>query len=348
MHVSLFSVRRFLIIFSIAWLVLIVDHALVLQWFGLPWTAAISDSLISNALLFLICLLLLNTFRYYVPAMGQYLSVLGMCAVFTLIWLLISQWLLSLVLVDFENYREFLHKSLIIRFSIAFLILGIVTMIAIIWFNWQDQQKNETRKADAEKLAREAELFKLRQQLQPHFLFNSLNSINALIGARPEEARKMVQQLSDFLRGSIRKEDNQFITFAEELEYLQLYLEIEKVRFGYRLKTITDVTPDALTWKMPSLLLQTLMENAIKFGLYGTTGEVLISLQAKVEENYLVVSIENPYDPDMQTPKGTGFGLKSVKRRLYLLFGRNDLMEINQKENSFVVIFRVPAGENLV
>jgi two-component system, LytTR family, sensor kinase len=348
MHVSLFSVRRFLIIFSIAWLVLIVDQAVVLNWFGLPWTAAISDSLISNALLFLICLLLLNTFRYYAPAMGQYLSVLGMCAVFTLVWLLISQWLLSLVLEDFENYRVFLHRSLIIRFSIAFLILGIITMIAIIWFNWQDQQKNETRKSDAEKLARDAELFKLRQQLQPHFLFNSLNSINALIGARPEEARKMVQQLSDFLRGSIRKEDNQFITFAEELEYLQLYLEIEKVRFGYRLKTNTDVTPEALTWKMPSLLLQTLMENAIKFGLYGTTGEVLISLQAKVTDNYMVVSIENPYDPDMQTPKGTGFGLKSVRRRLYLLYGRNDLIEINQMENSFVVIFRVPAGDSVI
>jgi two-component system LytT family sensor kinase len=273
--------------------------------------------------------------------------VLGMCAVFTLVWLLISQWLLSLVLEDFENYRVFLHRSLIIRFSIAFLILGIITMIAIIWFNWQDQQKNETRKSDAEKLARDAELFKLRQQLQPHFLFNSLNSINALIGARPEEARKMVQQLSDFLRGSIRKEDNQFITFAEELEYLQLYLEIEKVRFGYRLKTNTDVTPEALTWKMPSLLLQTLMENAIKFGLYGTTGEVLISLQATVTDNYLVVSIENPYDPDMQTPKGTGFGLKSVRRRLYLLYGRNDLIEINQKENSFVVIFRVPVGAEI-
>jgi len=347
MHVSLFSVRRFLIIFSIAWLVLITDHALVLQWFGLPWTAAISDSLISNALLLLIAILLLNTFRYYVPDMGQYMSVLGMVVVFTLFWLLISQWLLGLILIDYANYKIFLHKSLIIRFSIAFLILGIIAMIGIIWFNWQDQQKNEERKSDAEKLAKEAELFKLRQQLQPHFLFNSLNSINALIGARPEEARKMVQQLSDFLRGSIRKEENQFITFAEELEYLQLYLEIEKVRFGYRLKTATDVTPEALTWKMPSLLLQTLMENAIKFGLYGTTGEVLISLQAKVVDNYLVVSIENPYDPDMQTPKGTGFGLKSVRRRLYLLFGRNDLIEIHQQAGSFVVIFRVPAEEKI-
>jgi two-component system LytT family sensor kinase len=178
--------------------------------------------------------------------------------------------------------------------------------------------------------------------LQPHFLFNSLNSINALIGTRPEEARKMVQQLSDFLRGTIRKEENQFISFAEELENLKLYLEIEKVRFGYRLKTETDIAEETLKWKMPALLLQPLMENAIKFGLYGTTGEVVISLRAIIADEHLVVAIVNPFDPDMQMAEGTGFGLKSVKRRLYLLFGRNDLMEINKTNNAYVVVFRIP------
>jgi two-component system, LytTR family, sensor kinase len=343
MPASLFSVRRFLIIFSIAWLILMTDHALVLQWFGLEWRAAILDSLISNICLLLFCLLVMNSFRYYVPRIDQYMNVLGLCIVFTLLWLLLTQWLLTIFLEDYKNYTNFLHRSLIIRFSIAFLVLGIFTMVAIIWFNWQEQQQNDIRKADSEKLAKEAELFKLRQQMQPHFLFNSLNSINALIGSSPAEARKMVQQLSDFLRGSIRKEENQFIPFAEELEYLKLYLEIEKVRFGYRLKTETDVSEEAMAWKMPTLLLQTLMENAIKFGLYGTTGEVLISLRAVVADNHLVVTIVNPFDPDMQMPKGTGFGLKSVKRRLYLLFGRTDLIEIDQTNNAFVVVFRIPA-----
>ncbi|MCW3116944.1 MAG: putative regulator of cell autolysis, partial [Chitinophagaceae bacterium] len=149
-------------------------------------------------------------------------------------------------------------------------------------------------------------------------------------------------QLSDFLRGTIRKEENQFITFSEELEYLKLYLEIEKVRFGYRLKTEIDVSDDSLNWKIPSLLLQPLMENAIKFGLYGTTGEVIIGLRAAMADKHLVVAVMNPFDPDMQMPPGTGFGLESVKRRLYLLFGRNDLVEINKTQNSFVVIFRIP------
>jgi two-component system LytT family sensor kinase len=197
----------------------------------------------------------------------------------------------------------------------------------------------------ASKFLKEAELFKLRQQLQPHFLFNSLNSINALIGIKPEEARKMVQQLSDFLRGTMRKEENQLISFAEELDYLKLYLEIEKVRFGYRLKTEMDVAEETLTWKIPSLLLQPLMENAIKFGLYGTTGEVVIGLRARTADRHLVIAVTNPYDPDTQMPAGTGFGLDSVKRRLYLLFARNDLVEINKEKNFFVVVIRIPTNE---
>ncbi len=86
-------------------------------------------------------------------------------------------------------------------------------------------------------LAKDAELYKLRQQLQPHFLFNSLNSISALVTSRPEQARKMIQQLSDFLRGTLKKEENQWITLEEELQHLELYLDIEKVRFGHRLHT---------------------------------------------------------------------------------------------------------------
>ena len=90
------------------------------------------------------------------------------------------------------------------------------------------------------------------------------------------------------------------------------------------------------------MLLQPLVENAIKFGLYGTTGEVTIGLRARVVDKHLVVAVMNPFDPDMQMPPGTGFGLNSVKRRLYLLFGRNDLVEINKTQDAFVVIFRIP------
>ena len=343
MAVSLFSVRRFLIIFIIAWLILMTDQAILLHWFDLPWEAAIIDSIISNILLLLFAMLVMTTFRYYAPGIDQYVNVLGMCIVLTIFWLLLSKWFLGLALNDYEGYASLLKRSVMIRSSIAFLILGIVIMISIIWLNWQDQQRSDQRKSDAEKLAKEAELFKLRQQLQPHFLFNSLNSINALIGSRPEEARKMVQQLSDFLRGTIKKEETQWVSLSEEMQYLQLYLDIEKVRFGNRLATSIESDEASLQMKLPALLLQPVVENAIKFGLYDTTGETNIRLQTFKQNNELIVKVSNPFDPETSSPRqGTGFGLNSVQRRLYLLFARSDLVVTEAKDNIFTTIVKIP------
>lgn len=316
---------------------------MVLHFFGLPWDAAAIDSAICNTLLLLICLLVMNTLRYYLPRGNQYINIFSLCLFLTIIWLLISKWLLGVSLGHYPGYKELLHHSLSIRFSIAFLLLGCITMISILWYAQQEQKEKDERKTDAEKLAKEAELFKLRQQLQPHFLFNSLNSINALIGTRPEEARKMVQQLSDFLRGTIKKEETQWVTLQEELQYLQLYLDIEKVRFGNRLTTESEIDENTRALKLPALLLQPILENAIKFGLYDTTGDTVIRLYAVKEEDNLVIRVLNPFDPETSSPKqGTGFGLKSVQRRLYLLFARTDLLITEAKGNIFITIVKIP------
>jgi len=192
-------------------------------------------------------------------------------------------------------------------------------------------------------LAKEAELYKLRQQLQPHFLFNSLNSINALIGTRPEEARQMIHQLSDFLRGILKKEENQWVTLSEELQHLQLYLDIEKVRFGHRLTTSIDAGENSGQMRIPAMLLQPVVENAIKFGLYDTTDVINISIAATSENGQLIITVQNPFDPETSLPqKGTGFGISSVKRRLYLLFARTDLLETDAKDHLFTTRIKVP------
>ena len=316
---------------------------MVLHFFGMPWKAAAIDSAICNTLLLLISLLVMNTLRFYLPRGQQYINIFSICLFLTIVWLVIVKWLLRISLGHYPGYLDILSHSLSIRFSIAFLLLGCVTMISMLWFNQQEHKENELRKSDAEKLAREAELFKLRQQLQPHFLFNSLNSINALIGSRPEEARKMVQQLSDFLRGTLKKEETQWVTLQEELQYLQLYLDIEKVRFGNRLATAISIEEEARQLKLPALLLQPVVENAIKFGLYDTTGETLIRIAARVEEGQLRIIVQNPFDPETSSPKqGTGFGLKSVQRRLYLLFARTGLLVTDAKENIFITEVTIP------
>lgn len=337
------SILKFKVIFIICWAVLFADNMMVLHYFGLPWEAAIIDSAICNTLLLLICLLVMNTLRYYLPRGHQYINIFSICLFLSIVWLVLVKWLLKVSLGHYAGYTDILHHSLSIRFSIAFLLLGCVTMISMLWFNQQEQKENESRKTDAEKLAKEAELFKLRQQLQPHFLFNSLNSINALIGSRPQEARKMVQQLSDFLRGTLKKEETQWVTLQEELQYLQLYLDIEKVRFGNRLGTEIEVEESAQQLKLPALLLQPVVENAIKFGLYDTIGETVIKITVMKEENNLLIKVLNPFDPETSSPKqGTGFGLKSVQRRLYLLFARTDLLVTDAKENIFSTIVKIP------
>jgi two-component system, LytTR family, sensor kinase len=343
MSTSPLSARRFQVIFGICWLVLMADHAMVLHWLSLPWKEAIIDSLVSNGLLFLFCLLILNTLRYYLPRREQMINIFAWCIFFAIIWLVLARWLLGLSLGYYDEYADLLHHSMPIRFSIAFLLLGCVTMITVLWQTWAEQKEDQSRKTDAEKLAKEAELFKLRQQMQPHFLFNSLNSINALIGSRPAEARKMVQQLSDFLRGTLKKEETQWVILREELQYLQLYLEIEKVRFGNRLATNIQTSETVQEMKVPALLLQPVVENAIKFGLYDTIGETVIQITATNENNELVVNVSNPFDPETSAPKqGTGFGLKSIQRRLYLLFGRSDLLITEVKDNIFVTIVKIP------
>ena len=216
-------------------------------------------------------------------------------------------------------------------------------MMGLLWYTQEEQQTMNERKSDSERLAREAELFKLRQQLQPHFLFNSLNSISALTGTQPEKARHMIQQLSDFLRGTLKKDDQQWSTLEEEIQYLRLYLDIEKVRFGHRLQTEIIYTDEVLLMKLPSLLLQPVVENAIKFGLYDTTGEVFIKLEATMESNYLKIMVINPFDPETSQPlKGTGFGLSSIQRRLFLLFARHDLLKTQKEQTNFITTILIP------
>jgi LytS/YehU family sensor histidine kinase len=212
-----------------------------------------------------------------------------------------------------------------------------------LWYSLADQQEAERRSHDAEQLTREAELYKLRQQLQPHFLFNSLNSINALVSLNPGLARTMIQQLSDFLRGTIKREENTWISLEEELQQLRLYLEIEKVRFGHRLQAVIENTAAGKTAFLPAMLLQPIVENAIKFGLYDTTGDVVIDIRVTLEGNNLQIAVSNPFDPETApSSRGTGFGLTSVQRRLYLLFARTDLLQTQTHENKFISTIKIP------
>ena len=218
-----------------------------------------------------------------------------------------------------------------------------MSTISLLWYTQKDQQRTVAQQKEIQQLAKDAELYKLRQQLQPHFLFNSLNSISALTATQPEKARHMIQQLSDFLRGTLKKDEQHKNSLEEELQYLELYLDIEKVRFGHRLKTEINIEENIQQMELPSLILQPVVENAIKFGLYDTIGEVTISITAKKEDETLVVIVQNPFDAETAQPlQGTGFGLASIKRRLFLLFARQDLLQTKTENDHFITTIIIP------
>ncbi len=318
-------------------------HCIVLLGFGFKPSMAMVDSGISNTLLAGACLLILNNMRYYLPKNEKYWYVLVISIALSSVWLFFVRIALWAIYKTDEAYMNSLSQTSNIRFSIAFLLTGFMTMLSLLWYTQQEQKETDDRNADAERLAKEAELYKLRQQLQPHFLFNSLNSISALTGTQPEKARHMIHQLSDFLRGTLKKDEQQWSTLMEEMEYLQLYLDIEKVRFGYRLQTTVTNNEAVLQMKLPSMLLQPIVENAIKFGLYDTIGAVEIAIEAKEIDGQLQVIVQNPFDEETAQPlQGTGFGLASIQRRLYLLFARQDLLQTRKENNYFITTITIP------
>jgi LytS/YehU family sensor histidine kinase len=225
---------------------------------------------------------------------------------------------------------------------VGFLVMAGASISSVFYYQTQRAGLQSKREADTQVMVREAELQKLQLQLQPHFLFNSLNSINAMILNKPDQAMNMIQHLSDFLRITTKRADQHWVRFSEEWEYLQLYLSIERVRFGHRLEIVSSIGENVSEWKIPTLILQPLVENAIKFGLYGTTEAVKITFSAVIENGMMILELSNPFEEDSQPQKGSGFGLNGLQRRLYLLYARNDLLKTQVENNYFIVELKLP------
>lgn len=341
MPFSFLSQYKFKLYFILFWLIWAAIHAWVLYEWNYSLKEAWIDSFVSNALLCAASVLVIISFRYFLPRKEAITYFSLMCIVLSALWISATRFVLSYIFKDAT--LTYFTQSISVRIAIGILILGCVILFNALLNTLQEQQEQERRKNESDRIAKDAELYKLRQQLQPHFLFNSLNSINALVVNQPVEARKMIQQLSEYLRNTLKKEEHKWVSLDEELEYLQLYLDIEKVRFGHRLSTQIQTDEAALQMKLPALLLQPIVENAIKFGLYDTIGSIVISINARASEKMLIIQIENPFDAEISKPvKGTGFGLSSVQKRLLLLFSRNDLLTTSSKENIFITRVNIP------
>jgi two-component system LytT family sensor kinase len=315
---------------------------LLLIRYGLDTEIAAADSLVFGLVLIAGMTVLDRTFNYFLPKKENFGQIIGVPVILSTIGILGHRYLLSWWYADELEYLAFLQDTFYLRLGMLIPVEVLLALLALVVAKLEGQEQLSKREAQMLQLSKDAELAQLRQQLQPHFLFNSLNSINALVGTQPQKAREMVLQLSEFLRGTIRKDSQRWISLREELNYLKMYLDIERVRFGHRLIVdfLIEEESDAVT--LPQLLIQPLVENAIKHGLYGMTGEVRIQVIGKREGNYLRLEVSNPFDPETTPAEGTGFGLSSVSRRLFLLFGRTDLLETEAQKGLFKVKLKIP------
>jgi signal transduction histidine kinase len=201
----------------------------------------------------------------------------------------------------------------------------------------------ERRALEAQVTAREAELKALRAQMDPHFLFNALNSVSALTGSDPPGARRMLEQLAAFLRGSLELSVAERIPLGRELALAHAFLQIERVRFGERLRFLSEVDEAASALVVPPLLLQPLVENALKHGIAHLLDGGTVAIQAKRRRETLYVVVENPCDPERAAAPGTMLGLENVRRRLAACYGDRALMAVDRRPDRFRVELRIPA-----
>ncbi len=193
-------------------------------------------------------------------------------------------------------------------------------------------------------LAREAELKAFKAQVDPHFLFNSLNAVAALCGSRPEDARAMAQRMADFFRLTLRVGSRDRITLAEEIDLVSRYLAIEKVRFGARLSSNVAVDEAAGRCLVPPLLLQPLVENAVRHGIASMVDGGAIDIAATADDGLLRIRIENPADPDRPQPRGESIGLQNARGRLAAISNGRASLRTEEAKGRYRVEIEVPAS----
>lgn len=335
------------IIYIAVWVVLCIIHFSILFYgYGFERKIAVADSLVFNLLFAILGSGLWFMVRYS-DLQTRSLNELAFyhlsgAAVTILVWILAGNFILNNLFPGNTEYRDFLKDTLSIRVMAGVLFYALLVTAYYLLINFRELKEKSQREAQLTGLLKEAELSLLRSQIRPHFLFNSLNSISSLTMTDPAKAQEMVIKLSEFMRYTLNLPDTMISTLEKELHHVELYLDIEKVRFGNRLAFEKKIAPDALAWNVPVMTLQPLLENSVKYGVYESADTTVISLEATIDDGVLQVRIGNTYDPDSGIKKGTGTGLKNISARLLNLYGTSNLLQINQSKNYFEVILRIP------
>jgi two-component system, LytTR family, sensor histidine kinase AlgZ len=271
----------------------------------------------------------------------------GAALVTSAAWVLLGAGLARLVGLAggpaFSGVAEAYAGQVLPLFAVGVLLYVLSVALHYVLLSFETAREAERREARLSLLAREAELKALKSQIQPHFLFNCLNSISALTGSDSARAREMCVKLADFLRKSLAVGEKASIPIGEELSLARSYLAVEAIRFGKRLAVEEEVEPSGEACLVPPLLLQPLVENAVVHGISTLAEGGAVKLEASRAGNRLRIVIENPFDPDAPPRAKGGLGLKIVRDRLAALYGTDAIFAARRLEGRHLAVISIPA-----
>ena len=239
----------------------------------------------------------------------------------------------------FNEFKPFVLKSILSRFFDVFIIAVLLKIIET--YNTVERQK--TQVVSLENQLHLSQLETLRSQLNPHFLFNTLHTLNSLIGYDDKKAKSMVIKVTNLLRKILEKREQQMITLAEEMDYFKNYLDIEEERFHDRLEVVIDVDDKTKDIQVPTLLLQPLIENAFKHGISHIEGKGIINLKASLEQDILIIKLSNsiPKIYKIHLQHSTKVGLQNLKSRLDQIYSDAYEFSTEKKKDTFEVTIKI-------
>ena len=345
---SILSRYSLIIYWTIPILLGIIQTGFNLYFEILPWGISLVDGVVFGFLLGTFGLAIWFVVRYNSPDEKQFFQLLtahlASAFILSLAWGYTAAFVVQTIIPE-PLYLVYTHTHLTNRIFIGFIFYTLMATVFYLYFFYKKNKEKNEREKELKQEVREAVLRALKSQINPHFLFNSLNSIASLTMTNPEKAHEMVIALSDFMRYSLRKQHNETVALEEEINHTRLYLQIEKIRFGNRMDYTFDIDPACFNCQIPTLLLQPLFENAVKYGVYEASETVEISMTATKEGEYSKLVLSNNFDKEAVPVKGEGIGIKNVQERLRMVYNSNKLMEIKEEQGKFMVTIYLPCEE---
>ena len=345
MHNLLWPGKRVLAYYIIFWFFCTLVHFAVLhRYFELGLQVSLADALLTNLSLFALLLPLWFVARF--QKKGKKWPLQGLFNAFGAGALLLIAWYIGLVtlLESLVHQQEtsFFQDSLLFRALFGVLIAFVVYSSFLAFHMLKETREAGKRESELLNLVQRTELQALKNQLNPHFIYNGLNAISSLTVSDPEKAREMVNRLSDFLRYALKQDALHLTTLEKELQAIRQYLEIEEVRFGNRLIYGFNLEEHHKKLSLPGLILQPLFENAVKHGLQQTSEMVHIGFEARDLDHETILEVRNRFDPTFGRFKGEGVGLENVRNRLRVHYGNGRLLRVEAREGMFTASLRLP------